>query len=878
MRWYAAFAPLGAALVAVMAAGVIGAHGGDTWCASNSFSCSLQTNVIGVVAIGGVTTYWYYGFRRSRLLARYRRELRVRLAATDVRGSPAIDHLNVVQRQVSAAFRDARVPAGFVILTGPAGSGKADVLELTISGLAGSGSWVVPIPLGEIGAGGPADLLDAARQELGLLLLGVNANDDLVDALWRSLLRCERVLFVVPDIENIAPAASSSERQIVVHRMFASAERLRVPILGTGRPNLVDSLRGTVIELPRLSDELVRRLLRTLGQRDGGVLSLLEGAMVGSLATPLMIERVGWLLRRSGDDVVAALCSVPLSARDLALWDLLLREHVVPGSAMGADELRIVAFALMTTGRFEVSIPDSEEWQAAVELAREVGMRLRETGPSDAEVRSYAEGGFLDDSSSRHLLRFASPDVQAVVAAGFLVSVPDRIGEIIEQLPVSAAARSCVEASLRLDADAGRVHRALLDAVTADTSAGAEAAALGLALTWAPSPEDPHVEAELARRLALALADRATGAGGPVLSTAGMRDAVTVLDGHVHNDAEKYLLQALHSSSFPVRLSVALALLRRDSPRELLDSVEGWISAAESPAASGVQHQLGLALWFCPYLREFAPDGRGAELFRRGRQLAMAADSNPLMFETSLCRGFKLAAWVHPDAGPDPAAVDLLTATPRFWYSRISLVHALGIRLASPQATAGGQDTVDRAYAALRTSAHDDPHPLVRHAAALVLRGLADHAPPASFAWLAETDMARSNTELADEPLRLLGDVSLFLNLIYCAEPWSDTLWRFLATSNDLPACIGRPDTRTAAMRTGCPPTCVFELCPYPGPARRGRGRGELSGSFCRTQKDLAARLSAAAWQTRSPKRVLTDFWAYAEENLANRDGWEINL
>jgi len=448
----------------------------------------------------------------------------------------------------------------------PRAAGPADKIGgQRHAGERGSGSCAPPIPLGEIGTGAPADLLDAARQELGLLLLGVDANDDLVDALWRSLLRCERIVFVVPDIEGIAPAASSSERQIVVR--------------------------------------------------------------------------------------------------------------------------------------------------------------------SDAEVRSFVEGGFLDQISSRHLLRFTSPDVQAVLAAGLLVSAPDRTNGIIEQLPVSAAARGCVEAALRLDADAGRVHQALLAAVTAATSAGAEAAALGLALTWPPPSMETAVEADLARRLALALADRAAGAGGPVLSTSGMRDAVAVLDRHVRHDAEQYLLLALHSSSFPVRLSVALALLRRDSPRALLDNVDSWIAAAESPTASGVQHQLGLALWFCPYLRESAPDGRGAQLFRRGLRLSSAADSNPLMFETSLCRGFKLAAWVHPDAGPDPAAIDLLEAGPRFWYSRISLIHALGIRLASSPAANSESDTVRRSHAALRTSAEGDPHPLVRQAAALVVRGLADGAP-----------------------------------------------------------------------------------------------------------------------------------------------------
>lgn len=335
------------------------------------------------------------------------------------------------------------------------------------------------------------------------------------------------------------------------------------------------------------------------------------------------------------------------------------------------------------------------------------------------------------------------------------------------------------------------------------------------------------------------------------------------------------MLQALHSSSFPTRLSVALALLRRGPQQALLGAVDSWLAAAESPAASGVQHQLGLALWFCPYLRESDPQGRGGELYARGARLAAAADSNPLMFETSLCRGFKLAAWVRPSLPVDDAMLDLWDAAPRFWYSRVSLVHAAGIRLAARPAGQAGARA--RAQDSLRCAA-DDPHPLVREAARLVAAGLAAAAPAESFAWLAETDMARANSQLGGAAQRLLGDTSLFLNLIYCAEPWADEVWQHLADSDELPVCVRSPARREQHMRAGCPPACSFGLCPYPGPARRGRGRGELSGAFCRTQADLASRLPRAPWHDKRSRRQLAEFWLYAEGHLANRDGWEINL
>ena len=126
--------------------------------------------------------------------------------------------------------------------------------------------------------------------------------------------------------------------------------------------------------------------------------------------------------------------------------------------------------------------------------------------------------------------------------------------------------------------------------------------------------------------------------------------------------------------------------------------------------------------------------------------------------------------------------------------------------------------------------------------------------------------------------MRLLGDVSLLLNLTYCAEPWSDHEWKMLGTSADLPACIRQPSSRQRCMTSGCPSDCPFGLCPYPSAARRPRGRGELSAAFCQAQHDVAERLGPAPWHEGRSARPQVDFWLYAEQALANRDGWEINL
>jgi hypothetical protein len=138
--------------------------------------------------------------------------------------------------------------------------------------------------------------------------------------------------------------------------------------------------------------------------------------------------------------------------------------------------------------------------------------------------------------------------------------------------------------------------------------------------------------------------------------------------------------------------------------------------------------------------------------------------------------------------------------------------------------------------------------------------------------------MGRSSYQIGDEAMRLLGDVSLLLNLTYCAEPWSEHEWRFLGTTSELPECITRPARRQAYMTSGCPRECPFGLCPYPAPSRRPRGRGELSAAFCQAQHDVAERLGPAPWHERRSGQAQVAFWLHAEQHLANRDGWEISL
>jgi hypothetical protein len=108
LRWYGAALPLVVAIAATSLAVFITARGGNQWCVDNSFSCSLHTNLLVVVAVGAATTYWYFGLRRSLLLVRYRRRLRKYIEAENRNNDLLTTAYEDVTSRVLAVHQDWR--------------------------------------------------------------------------------------------------------------------------------------------------------------------------------------------------------------------------------------------------------------------------------------------------------------------------------------------------------------------------------------------------------------------------------------------------------------------------------------------------------------------------------------------------------------------------------------------------------------------------------------------------------------------------------------------------------------------------------------------------------------------------------------------------
>ncbi|MGV9288488.1 hypothetical protein [Streptomyces sp. NPDC003719] len=283
-----------------------------------------------------------------------------------------------------------------------------------------------------------------------------------------------------------------------------------------------------------------------------------------------------------------------------------------------------------------------------------------------------------------------------------------------------------------------------------------------------------------------------------------------------------------------------------------------------------------------------------------------------LTLEIALAQGFKYAAnrrARHPHARPQAReylieqAWDMLRRS-RFWFTRLTLLHALTLwELPDDGTAAGGRSghgadpaAQIRQWLGLRDG--DPQHPFVEATAELCVRAL-ETGRPERYLWIDECGVtAQVGSRSTDREARrhrlwippstgwstlhplarqLLADILLLLNLAERGDWPRDRQQRLHRTDRpDLPPCLMKdrrpldPDgslMRTAAAHAGsnCRDDCAFELCPYPPLGASGH-RPALSEAFCRAQFALLSRsLSllrpAAPWQRETDLPQLRLFW-----------------
>ena len=293
-----------------------------------------------------------------------------------------------------------------------------------------------------------------------------------------------------------------------------------------------------------------------------------------------------------------------------------------------------------------------------------------------------------------------------------------------------------------------------------------------------------------------------------------------------------------------------------------------------------------------------------------GRDARSRPGGLPLTLEAALAQGFKYAAnrrRRHPHTRPEAQAylaeqASEMLKTARFWFSRLTLVHALCLWSLPdgpgvPPAQARRSDPRAMVNQWMDLPAGDREHPFVVEARGLTVWAL-ETRQPERFIWIDESGIigrvgsrspaanARRKhnlwippstgwTALHPRAQQLVADVLLLLNLAERGERPSDRNRRLERTNrNDLPPCLAGDrspldPTRTVEMApasgpgSNCTDGCPFRLCPYPTKGEQPY-RVELSEAFCRHQQTLLERrpvgLGPAPWQAALPSE-LRQFW-----------------
>jgi hypothetical protein len=329
---------------------------------------------------------------------------------------------------------------------------------------------------------------------------------------------------------------------------------------------------------------------------------------------------------------------------------------------------------------------------------------------------------------------------------------------------------------------------------------------------------------------------------------------------------------------YALRLAAARELID-DADRayeSLVEDIDSCVGLTEKDPRSwdlSELHEMSVLGWMLPSWRTRAR-GRTPELTEHlGRLLELTGrDDVHVGFEASLAQGFKLDAYSTPDAEPDADAAAFLPKA-RFWYSGISLVHALVLR-AAPRGLGEQRKLL------LDTAGDESAHPFVRRAAELGVRAL-DRRDAGPYVWGDEAEaIAGDGRDLDPEASQLLADVAVVLNLTE-REGWQDRRDQIddLYSRKVLPRCVSANEDRAELLarlpRAEGERCCEFDLCPYPPPWSTG-ARGELSPAFCREQRRVASawRLRRRPpflhryrlpWQSSIRRRELVTFWEWME-------------
>lgn len=872
-RWIALYQPdliavLGLSLL--VAAGIAATLGWfESACQHRPFACGFGQSIVVTSAIAALGYYALLGAKRTRCLRRYRATFRTQAARrTDLDGHHEQQTFPSQQRVLTdlryTLEHDAeRTP---LLLVGDAGSGKTRILvELAVSLL---DQRRLPI------------LVTARQLATSTLMTAVLDNfidavgsqlrtRDEGEAVFRQLARGIDIVVLVDSLADVDPDLPTAQRDARLADLVGQAREAgyRV-VIGTRPSSLPEGLQAATYRLPPLdAAEAHDLLVSQLGPdqpltdptaippeaRSRFFLGLLVDHLAEGHQPPRATDPALWR-----DELVAAWVadhlarSRPAGARDPGLLPdiayVLLVNNV---GSVGRQDLVAALQALPHHRRGLLA------HRVLGELQRAIGERLVEFVPSVNHYRFrhvVLQTSLAGMAIARHptlfdadLVASFGPSATSAVASG-LRACPDA------RTFTSLASRLTEAISRAWGSGSDLLPQLCIAAVQGCRGETADVKTASALVRTAVSrfPED----ASPAARTAFVEALRpACGRLLPApVGAPGYPDPHPELDRCPALDA---LWRFATDTSDAVRRTAVRRLVHRaiEATSQDLAQLQTLVHRLETAGPTPTDSDSELAAWLLPSFAEFAPEAVGEPARALLDRVVVAARNatHARHLEAALGRGFKLAAVAAPSRPPSRAALRLLEEHPHFWYARISLVQALGIRLTSSQH--GPDDLVRSTRQVLAEVADHDPHPLVQRSALLMIRAVRDQQAWSCVAWEDLWQAMRQPPDPLDDPaVQLLGDVALLLTMTVCADhrTASDEQRRRWERSSDLPRCLGA-SPRREELEQGCPPACGMGLCPYPAPEHRDAARGELSLAFVRRQRQVAERLGRPTWAGRGP-------------------------
>jgi hypothetical protein len=829
----------------------------NDWCAQQSLGCSIGTNFAVVLIVAGSSFYWIFGYRRSRLLQIYRRFFEDDIQSRRLRGYtlPA-SRQTLIKLAVREVLQGTKVST--VVFTGDRGEGKTTALSYSAMQLINS--WRIPVYLDSVPDS--RDILEMLRGQLAQALSPSIRTDAELDAFWRLLLRCGRIVVLIDGLDE-----TESTNQITRHQTVAKivdlVRRLKLPLLATAQQGTLQRLPVVLLPLPRFGQsDIISYLMRHAPKTTPEELNTVAKDLPEELASPFYLRLIAELLAAGGIDTLPPGLDGRVSV--LCLWlERTCAHHLKSSPAKNSLLPTLGCIALAMTSSL---LTESSRGQLPL-LYTDILTRVSDdaTEVSAEHIRHGIEAGILTVNSSIDRFAFQHSLVQAFIGAALLVNIPDFMPKLlvngVDSLMRTTLLFAVVLERLSIKAESAQTVRGQL-ALAAMTVRGEERTDLLSTVITGTG----NLVRQASNSLVASLSE--------VSSFACAKRAVDSLDTLPPGIREQHLWTVCRNTRYSIRIEAAIKLARSGADTEVV--LEGCgeilrrVQAAEDAGGLVSDWRYALPMWLLPSATELNNGKRPANLLKRAIMIS-SGHMDPANFELSMSRGFKLAAWLRRDIAVDLQVLNMLNGSTRYWFSRLNLVHAVALRLDSTKSKKRGRLETDGWKVLVRMKR--DPHPLVREAAKLCVDVIRTGGNLESVVWLHEAEaMTRAEISYSDKGWRLLGDVYLHLNQVMLkisnSTPSLTSLW---IESAELPRCLGRSAVRSEFFE-GCPEECGYGLCPYPFPNPSAEDRGEISAYFCQVQSDVASRIGPGPWQSKISSELLTGFWQRVEDQIYTRE------